>query len=290
MYELPPSPLQPRHSGGWLLFTLFTLLTSIVTPVVVAEGKVIAQLPDSLAQWYKPVNKRQVWLHTMFALRRERQAIEEYVDLKDKVRVRKWSEKFVKHFRRLPEMAPEWEDEVELTEASRLERAAMSGDLETVSSAIARISRNCRGCHREYRALAAMRFRSPDFSQMSRSDGPGGEISYSQQMSDLSLTINRIKIASEDKRWERAKQASARLRMLLQRLGEGCIECHKDEPPRERILGAASRGILDELDEALQKQQAGLSGRKLGEAAVNICARCHGVHRTLNDVRHLLAP
>ncbi|MCU7922455.1 MAG: cytochrome c [Candidatus Thiodiazotropha sp. (ex Dulcina madagascariensis)] len=278
----------PDQGRGWLIVILFTLLTSVVTPVIADEGKTISRLPDSLAQWYKPVNKRQVWLHTMFALRRERQAIEEYVELKNPELVRKWSERFVKHLRQLPEMAPEWEDEVELKEALRLERAALSGDLEAVSKAIARISRNCRSCHREYRALAAMRFRSPDFSQIPVSDDQGGEISYAQLMSELSRAINRIKIASEDQRWKHANQASARLRVLLRRLGESCIACHKDPPPHERILGSASQGVLDGLDEVLQKRQAELSGKKLGEAAVIICARCHGVHRTLNDVRSLL--
>ena len=36
--------------------------------------------PASLEKWYKPANERQVWLHTMFRLRREMQAISEYAE------------------------------------------------------------------------------------------------------------------------------------------------------------------------------------------------------------------
>ena len=47
--------------------------------------------PVSIAQWYKPENRRQQFLHTMFSLRRSMQAIEEYVVLEDKNSVERWS-------------------------------------------------------------------------------------------------------------------------------------------------------------------------------------------------------
>ncbi|MEW7972847.1 MAG: hypothetical protein AB2540_15695 [Candidatus Thiodiazotropha endolucinida] len=272
----------------WLVGIFTLLLTSQNSPSVAQEERNVTLLPDSLSQWYKPENKRQVWLHTMFALRRELQAIDEYAAEQNLMLTKKWSDKFVQHFRKLPEMVPEWRDEVELDEATRLETAARSGDFKTVTSAVSRLQRNCRNCHREYRALAALRYRSPDFSHIEIADEQGILKGYGIHMDALSRTVNRIKIASEDKQWARAAKASQQLRGQLYRLGESCESCHKDELPRLRILGDASSRTLDELDEALTRQQPKLTGKKLGEAAVIICARCHGVHRTLSDTRSFL--
>ncbi len=272
----------------WLVGIFTLLLTSQNSPSAAQEERVVTLLPDSLSQWYKPDNKRQVWLHTMFALRRELQAIDEYAAEQDLMLTKKWSDKFVEHFRKLPEMVPEWRDEVELGEATRLETAARSGDFKTVTSAVSRLQRNCRNCHREYRALAALRYRSPDFSHIEIADEQGILKDYGTHMDALSRTVNRIKIASEDKQWARAAKASRQLRGQLYRLGESCESCHKDELPRQRILGDASSRTLDELDEALTRQQPKSTGKKLGEAAVIICARCHGVHRTLGDTRSFL--
>ncbi|MCU7846239.1 MAG: cytochrome c [Candidatus Thiodiazotropha sp. (ex Monitilora ramsayi)] len=272
----------------WLVGILSILLTSQSSQSVAEEERNITLLPDSLSQWYKPVNKRQVWLHTMFALRRELQAIDEYAAEQDLALTRKWSDKFITHFRKLPEMVPEWRDDVELDEATRLETAARTGDFKTVTSAVSRLQRNCRNCHREYRAIAALRYRSPDFSNIEIADEQGVLKDYGTHMDTLSKTVNRIKIASEDNRWSRAAKASHELRGQLHRLAESCESCHQDELPRQRILGDASNRTLDELDEALTQQQLKSTGRKLGEAAVIICARCHGVHRTLGDTRSFL--
>ncbi|MES9976927.1 hypothetical protein [Candidatus Thiodiazotropha sp. LNASS1] len=272
----------------WLVGIFTLLLTSQNSPSVAQEERNVTLLPDSLSQWYKPENKRQVWLHTMFALRRELQAIDEYAAEQDLMLTKKWSGKFVEHFRKLPDMVPEWRDEVELDEATRLETAARLGDFKTVTSAVSRLQRNCRNCHREYRALAALRYRSPDFSHIQIADEQGILKDYGTHMDALSRTVNRIKIASEDKQWARAAKASQQLRGQLYRLGESCGSCHKDELPRLRILGDASSRTLDELDEALTRQQPKSTGKKLGEAAVIICARCHGVHRTLGDTRSFL--
>ncbi|MEW8525619.1 MAG: hypothetical protein AB2552_21510 [Candidatus Thiodiazotropha endolucinida] len=272
----------------WLVGIFAILLTSQSGQSFAEEERSVTLLPDSLAKWYKPENKRQVWLHTMFALRRELQAIDEYAAEQDLTLTRKWSNKFVNRFRKLPDMVPEWWDEVELDEADRLETAALSGDFKTVTSAVSRLQRNCRNCHREYRALAALRYRTPNFSDIEIADEKDVLKDYSTHMDSLSKSVNRIKIASEDKRWARAAKASRALRGQLYRLAESCETCHKDELPRQRILGDASKRTLDELDEALTRQQPKATGKKLGEAAVIICARCHGVHRTLGDTRSFL--
>ncbi|MEW8001203.1 MAG: cytochrome c [Candidatus Thiodiazotropha sp.] len=278
-----------RHKRSLRLVPLLLVLLFIQQDRSIAETeRSIALLPDSLGQWYKPVNKRQVWLHTMFALRRELQAVDEYAAEQELALMRKWSERFVKHFRSLPEMVPEWRDEIELDEAMRLEAAADRGDFDKVASAVSRLQRNCRNCHREYRALAALRYRSPDFSAIGIDNAPESRKEYPAFMEGLSRTVNRIKIASEDMQWSRAAAASARLREDLHHLAASCRSCHKDELPRSRILGEASMRTLDELDSALAGEEPKETGRKLGEAAVVICARCHGLHRTLSDTRNFL--
>ncbi|MES9859708.1 MAG: cytochrome c [Candidatus Thiodiazotropha sp. LLP2] len=271
-----------------LVGILTLLLTCQSSQSLAEQERSITLLPDSLSQWYKPENKRQVWLHTMFAMRRELQAIDEYADEQNLGLTQKWTGKFTAHFRKLPEMVPEWRDEVELDEADRLESAARSGDFKTVNSAVSRLQRNCRNCHREYRALAALRYRSPDFSNIEIADEKGVLKNYSNHMEALSQTVNRIKIASEDNRWPHAEKAAQQLRRQLHQLAESCNSCHKDELSRQRILGDASSRTLDELDVALARQQLKPTGRKLGEAAVIICATCHGLHRTLSDTRSFL--
>ncbi|MCK5336958.1 MAG: hypothetical protein KAQ67_12390, partial [Gammaproteobacteria bacterium] len=52
------------------------LFSFLFSPTAYAEDSVKLDTPPaSLEKWYKPANKRQVWLHTMFRLRREMQAI-----------------------------------------------------------------------------------------------------------------------------------------------------------------------------------------------------------------------
>jgi len=67
-------------------FSLFSLvnvvliiLASISTLASAEESIHLTKPPASLAQWYKPQNKRNVWQHNMFKLRREIQAVKEYV-------------------------------------------------------------------------------------------------------------------------------------------------------------------------------------------------------------------
>ncbi len=264
------------------------LLTAWTTAVHSMDQTVAGALPDSLASWYKPHSKRQVWLHTMFAMRRELQAVEEYAEQGDLPRLRKWAGRLVEHYRDIPRMVPEWTDEVEPDIAAQLERSANAGDAGETAAAARRLSRTCRSCHREFRALAAARFRTPDFTQIGVTGKDGGESSYADVMTALSRTLNRIKIASEDGLWNRALTASDALGSQLTDLGESCGNCHRDPQPRERILGEATQATLDQLRTNIRKQDPKQTGRSLGSAAVQICARCHGTHRILSDLRKQL--
>ncbi len=277
-------------------FRLVIAAASVLVACVTAKadesvGRSMPALPEhSLARWYKPQNERQVWLHTMFAMRRELQAVEDYAAAGDRPGLAKWAARLVEDYRRIPEMVPEWSDELNQSAAAELEAAAAGGDLAAATSAARSLGRTCDSCHREFRALVAARFRAPDFSALKVSAGDAEPLGYGEHMDLMSRTLNRIKIASEDHRWEVAADAERDLRAQLALLGGTCESCHADAEPRERILGTASLATLDELRRAIERESEKDSGRYLGEAAVEVCARCHGTHRTLYDLRRQLFP
>jgi cytochrome c556 len=270
-----------------LTLSLAASLSLLCLGPVNAGQKTLAELPDSLANWYKPSNKRQVWLHTMFAMRRELQAVQEYGEQADAAHLAKWAERLAKHYRRIPEMVPEWADEVSLEHADALLKAAESGDFAAAQAAAMRLGRTCRSCHREYRALAAARLRTADFKPI-RVSVDDEELAYGDFMERLSRSVNRIKIAAEDQRWQTAATAQSQLREQLGQLGETCVECHRDPQARERILGQAMLAGLDKLSQGIKAQDPKALGHQLGTSAVEVCARCHGVHRTLADLRDYL--
>jgi cytochrome c556 len=255
-----------------------------------ADGPAAAEppaLPDSLTRWYKPLNERQVWLHTMFSLRRELQAVQEYAAAGDTRHLAKWAARLTEHYRSIGDMVPEWADELETGDADALTQAAADGDTAAVTAAARRLARSCRSCHREFRALAAARFRAPDFSQIATRHN-GSSQTYAEAMEELSRSVNRIKIRGEDADWDGAAAALRELGARLDSLGDSCAACHDDAPPRERILGQGTRDTLTRLQGALEQHDPRQTGRWLGSVAVQVCARCHGVHRTLSDLKDRL--
>ena len=78
----------------WPYFIFLQCLLVVIVGGIVYLHKdrvtLIKSPPASLAQWYKPENERQVWLHNMFKLRREMQAIRLYSDNKDAKHQDKW--------------------------------------------------------------------------------------------------------------------------------------------------------------------------------------------------------
>jgi mono/diheme cytochrome c family protein len=256
-------------------------------PSPLAEN--ISSLPASLAQWYRPANKRQVWLHSMFALRRELQAVTEYSQEGDWPLAAKWGDRLGKHYLSLAEMVPEWQDELDLVNLERMQQALAQQDAEQLRPALRRLEQSCQGCHGDYSALAAARYRGPDFHGLQLNRPEQAPMAFNHLMEQLSLAVNRIKIASEDDRWDAAEQALGQLKGHLNLLQTSCTNCHgKDEAPIERILLQPSRGALAELAESLKQQDPKSSGRYLGQASVEICARCHGVHRSLYELNRFL--
>ncbi|MCF6281939.1 MAG: cytochrome c [Candidatus Polarisedimenticolaceae bacterium] len=272
-----------------LRFTQLLLCVSLLLGAsTVSSDSIKFELPpESLAQWYKPLNKRQVWLHTMFRLRREMQAVEEYVAAGDRVHVEKWAHRLIEDYNSIATMVPEWRDELEPIWVEKLQHAATTGDFEMVTLSLKKLNHSCRACHDSYQAQSVLLYRVPDYQALKVSDGEQGELSYADLMDQLSLTINRIKIAIEDRQWQAAQRASAQFEQRLGLLQQSCSACHKEPQPEERILGEKSQQLLRSLSQQIEQQAAKPAASMLGKAAVAICARCHGVHRTLGDLKHL---
>ncbi len=273
------------------IFVLSLWFTIAAEKAWAEDEKVLSIPPTSLGQWYKPDNKRQVWLHNMFKLRRQLQAVREYADLRDGPRTEKWALRLVDNYRKIGEMVPEWKEELEPRWADRLEDAAGKGDFPGVMKAVRKLKQSCNSCHREYRAVTAALYRAPNFGLAKvKSRETGEEQAYRETMQRLSILVNRIKIAVEDERKQVALHALSTLRERLDDLGDSCSQCHDQSHARERILGIDNTEVLVALGERIRAADSKGAARKLGTAAVVICARCHGIHRTLYDLKKAIEP
>lgn len=251
----------------------------------------LSRPPESIAQWYKPENDRQVWLHTMFRLRRSMQAIGLYAGLEDPERLQTWTRRFLEDYRQIPEMVPEWRDEVDFTWAKRLEKAAKAGDKDGVGRALNKIGTSCGSCHKEYMAATRVLYRTPNYHETTVENPETlEEFAYHEFMGRLAQSLNRIIIGLKDDRTDAALTASGRLATRLDYLGESCSRCHDDAAPRERILGEETDAMFDALTAGLESGDKDQAGEMLGEIGVNVCARCHGVHRTLADIKQAMEP
>jgi len=264
------------------------LITLAVSPTFADEEREVnfSKAPSSIAQWYKPTNKRQVWLHTMFRLRREMQAMGEYAAFEDKARLILWSDKFAKDYRSIGEMVPEWADELEMDWLKRLQIAARSGDFVGVGAAQRKIGNSCGGCHKEYRAVTAALYRGANFDRLMVEDGETmEELTFKKSMVGLSNAMNRIKIAVVDSRFDVAEAAHELMSQRLEDLAGSCGACHKTDRQRDYLLGEENMARVQKLVELIKARESKEAQRALGGVAVEICATCHGIHRTLADLR-----
>ncbi len=270
-----------------LILLFFCLLAS--TSAVSAEQTIsIPEPPASLAQWYPPVAKRLVWLHNMFKLRRELQAVEEYAGLKDQPRMNKWAAQFDAHYRKIGEMVPEWKSELDMDQAQRLASAAKSGDFAKAKLAVRKLKQSCRGCHNDYRAVVTLLYRTPDFGKQRIKTKSGEAQKYANYMKNLATEINRIKIAIVDERPKAALNAFDKLSTGISQLAENCTSCHKQTDIGKNYFGAELQAMMKKLGEALQSGNKRKSGMALGEVAVTACSHCHGTHRVLYDLKQAL--
>ena len=277
-----------------LIRTLLLLKLSLIfssSPIHAAAPVGLDTPPASLEKWYKPANERQVWLHTMFRLRREMQAIGEYAEQNDQAGMAKWIERLDKDYNKIADMVPEWEKAIKPRLLPELEMFAEKGDTYRVGKTLKMIQRTCDDCHIDYQPLVTAMYRSPHYDDIKVSDLDGSEQDFEDNMEDLSESVNQILIALDDGQQDTALQASQNLAGQLQNLGESCSSCHQDDAyPRERILGRTTRQHLDELHTSITGGQVKDSQKLMGEIAVSVCARCHNIHRIVYDLRNALLP
>jgi cytochrome c556 len=282
-----------KFTATYFIFNLilYTWVNAWAAPAYAEATVTLKSPPASLEQWYKPANKRQVWLHTMFRLRREMQAIAEYAKTNDQAAMQKWIKRLDKDYNKIVDMVPEWEKEIKPRLLPDLEMFAEKGDAYRVAKTLKMIRRTCEDCHISYQPLVTATYRSPHYDDIRLKDLNGKTQSYKDNMEQLSESVNRILIALDDKHNPIALQATQKLVDQLQALGDSCSSCHKDDDyPRERILGKATRQRFEKLLINIKEEKVKDSQKLMGEIAVTVCARCHNTHRIVSDLRNALLP
>jgi len=273
------------------LFFSIILFSQILisSHLALADTLTIDRPPASLAQWYKPDNKRQVWLHTMFKLRREMLALRQYAEQEDNISMQKWLVKFSKHYNSISEMVPEWKDEINPELISKLVTFTENKNFYQVALTLNKITDTCDKCHKDYQAQVAAIYRSPDYDKIRINDVDGNPQDIGNIMQELSIFINQSLIALSDNKNKKALEASENLRLQLKNMGESCSTCHKDDNyPKERILGVNTIQNLDTLQKNIKNGNTKKSQKNMGEIAVTVCARCHSIHKTVADLRGVL--
>jgi len=242
---------------------------------------VLKEPPASLAQWYKPQNKRQVWLHTMFKLRREMQAVDMYAKAQDGEAMQKWAAKLNKDYAKITEMVPEWKPRVDLVAMDVLQQSVAEKRFDDVVTAVADMDKSCQSCHADFRAVTAALYRAPDFTEMK----VNGSTDFNAHMRTMSQQVNRINIASIDDKRDAALSAYTALSASMNQLGKTCATCHKNTA--QTYPDAAMTQAMADLEQSLQGGSLSDKGKALGTVAVMACAQCHGTHRLSYDAKQL---
>lgn len=271
----------------WIYFiVLQSILVLIVVGVVYQHSDktiIVKTPPKELAKWYKPENKRQVWLHNMFKLRREMQAVQFYADIKDDKHLGEWTLKLNKHYLEIGKMIPEWNKKLDMTTLLHLQASVVNQDYTNVSAAVDTLQKNCDSCHVDYQAITALTYRAPNFSKIEMTPS----VSFDSHMQTLIKNVNQIKIASEDGMPDLALSSLDDLKHGMNELGQVCTDCHKQDIqtyPSEQ-MNKTIISLEQNLKTGLLKDQA----KDLGALAVLACARCHGTHRLASGVKTLLS-
>ena len=269
----------------WFFFGLQILIfAAIVVVVQIHDDHVIVakKPPQSIAQWYKPENKRQVWLHTMFKLRREVLAMETYISAEDSENLNKWAEMLDKDYRKIASMVPEWAPRLDLDALAAIEKGIGEKRYKDVTAALGLLKDTCRTCHLDFRTVTAALYRAPDFSGLKvANDTP-----LREHMAALSRQINHIKIAYDDGRDSDALAAFADLKTGITELGGTCVGCH-NKLGKKVYPDPAMSDAIAKLEKNLKTGDNKTKGRWLGTVAVLACAQCHGTHRLAFDAKML---
>lgn len=256
--------------------------------VAQADDFILTTPPESIGKWYQPANERQEWLHNMFNLRRQVQAIRTYSSAQEKELTVKWVSAFAQSYKKIGEMVPEWADELETERLAELEAAAAAGDFSGVDQILPKIGQSCGGCHKEFRAVTAALYRAPNFSSIKLKGAEGQEQDYREFMAELQRLTNSISINMQDDRMAQAISDAGQLKSALGTLKASCSSCHKDSRQADYFLGEHTDKAMLNLETALKGSDKKSAGMALGETALNACAHCHGVHRISYDLSRML--
>ena len=238
--------------------------------------------PESLAQWYKPRSERQVWLHNMFKLRREMQAVAHYATLEQAEPLALWTNRLSQHYQKIREMVPEWSSRLDQDAMQNLRTAQQANNYERVATSLEQLQQSCDSCHTQFRAVTAALYRAPDFQDMRVKESE----SLPETMKALNTQVNNIKIAigAGDQEW--AMSSLSRLKVGMEEMDTFCENCHKHPP--KTFPDTATNTALNELYAALVTGTTKQQGRALGTLAVTACAQCHGTHRIAYDTLSLI--
>lgn len=267
----------------WTHFVFLQCLLIVIIAGLIYSHKnkviVVKTPPASLAQWYKPENKRQVWLHNMFKLRREIQAVKLYSDNNDAKNMEKWATQLSEHYLKIGEMVPEWKSKLDTEAITHLQNSIRNKRYKDVSQDLDNLNKSCESCHTDYRIITATMYRAPDFTSMEINSAT----SYKKHMKQLIKHVNTIKIASKDKIKGVALSSLSDLKKGINELGKSCSTCHKKDTPvyPDNLI----EKTITSLDKSLRTGTLKEQGKNLGSLAVLACARCHGTHRLAYDIR-----
>ncbi|NQY25863.1 MAG: cytochrome c [Piscirickettsiaceae bacterium] len=265
----------------YFIFLQCLLIAVVGTVVYIHKDKVNVHKtpPASLAKWYKPENKRQEWLHNMFKLRREIQAVKLYSTSNEDELLDKWTAQLSKHYLRISEMVPEWDKKLDEEALTQLQTSVKNRDQQGVSLALDDLNTSCNSCHQDYRSTVATMYRAPDFSSIKLSQ----PVAYKEHMKALITQVNQIKIASEDGKRDVALSSLSELKHGIQLQGETCVQCHKKET--KLYPDVEMTQTIANLEQSLSNGTLKEQGKALGTLAVQVCASCHGTHRIAYDNR-----
>jgi len=271
---------------NWRYFFIFQviILLMVTRGVYLHQDKVqLVKIPPvALAQWYKPESKRQVWLHNMFKLRREMQAVQFYAQKQEVELMQKWVGQLNKHYFKIGEMVPVWQKKLLIENMAALTNASEQGDFSAVLVKHKILQKNCTACHDDYQAITALTYRTPNFSNIKITE----EVSFSEHMSTLSQQVNQIKISAQDGNNKLALASLDSLKLGMVTLGNTCVNCHKTEskPYPSELMEQTLNSLQSSLESGTAKQKS----RNLGALAVQACARCHGTHRLAYGIKKKL--
>jgi len=271
----------------WVYFIILQIVLILLVAGLVYKHSDMATIikvpPKDLAHWYKPENKRQVWLHNMFKLRREMQAVQFYADNKNNKRLGEWTIQLNEHYLKIGDMVPSWKKKLDISILSTLQTNVINQNYTGVLASVNTLQKNCDSCHTDYQAVTALTYRSPDFSTVEIKPS----MPFDSHMQTLSKNVNQIKIASTDGMPDLAASSLAELKQGMNELGQVCINCHKQDKkvyPSEQMK-KTMLSLKQSLKSGLIKEQ----GRDLGTLAVQACATCHGTHRLTFGAKQLLS-